>query len=84
MAKNLNKLIEVLDMSNADMQYLDQKLNEGYTILVAAEKGKAVEKSLEDKWTNFLNANVELKEERSGCGICGCGKPANVLLYMWR
>ncbi|WP_106078992.1 hypothetical protein [Mesoplasma coleopterae] len=84
MKNNADKVIEVLDMTKINIEEVNDKLNKGYTILMAFEKGKNVTKSIQDGWSEYLNAKVELKEEKENCGICGCGKPANILVYVWR
>ncbi|WP_338985241.1 hypothetical protein [Spiroplasma endosymbiont of Diplazon laetatorius] len=84
MAKDLNNLVEVLDMTKYELEDLNTILDEGKTILIALEKGEHVTNSLNEGYSHYLKANVELKEEKENCGVCGCGQPADILVYAWR
>ncbi|MBE4704397.1 hypothetical protein [Spiroplasma platyhelix] len=81
MAKDLNNMIEILD---GDFSNIENLLTEGKTILAAVEIGEYVSSSLNKGFSDHFNANMELKEKKENIGICGCGKPANALIYIWR
>ncbi|KAF5276150.1 hypothetical protein FQR65_LT16468 [Abscondita terminalis] len=72
MAKDLNNLVEVLDLTKHSIEEIHGLLNEGKTLLVALENGEHVQKSLENGFSGYLQANVELKEQKENCGVCGC------------
>ncbi|AUM62331.1 hypothetical protein [Spiroplasma monobiae] len=84
MSKNLNNTIEILDMSKYSLDDLEKLLKEQKTIILALEKGEHVSNSLNLGYSEYLKANIELKEISENCGTCGCGKPANILVYVWR
>ncbi|QHX36329.1 hypothetical protein [Spiroplasma sp. BIUS-1] len=84
MSKDLNNVVEVLDMTKVEIQEIQNMLEEGKTLLIALENGEHVANSLKEGYSNFLGANIELKEEKENCGVCGCGKPANILAYAWK
>ncbi|AUB31144.1 hypothetical protein [Spiroplasma floricola] len=84
MSKNLNNVFEISDMSKFELKDIKEILDKGQTILMALEKGEHVSNSLAKGFSDYLNAYIELKEEKENCGICGCGKPANILVYIWK
>ncbi|QGS52390.1 hypothetical protein [Spiroplasma tabanidicola] len=71
-------------VTNGDFKEIDKILNEGKTVLAALECGEKLKASLEEGKMSNGFANVELKEYKDNCGTCGCGKPANCLVYLWR
>ncbi len=81
MAKDINNAVEIY---NGDFSQFKELLSEGKTILAAIEKGERVTSSLEKGFSDHFNAKMELKEDKENAGICGCGKPANALVYYWR
>lgn len=81
MAKDLTNLKEVLD---GQLETIKQYLNQGYTVLVAIEKGTKVKIALQTGYSYLFKANVELKESKADAGTCPCGEPADTLIYMWR
>ncbi|AGR42093.1 hypothetical protein [Spiroplasma diminutum] len=81
---NLNNTVEILDMTKYTLDEITELLNEGKTLIMALEKGEHVNASLNESFSKYLNANIKLKEEKENCGTCGCGQPANILVYVWK
>ncbi|AGR41169.1 hypothetical protein [Spiroplasma taiwanense] len=81
MALDLNNLVEI---NNGDFNEISQQLNNGKTVLAALEKGPLLEEALKTGKMNDGFANIKFKEEKDNCGVCGCGKPANTLVYLYR
>ncbi|AUF83508.1 hypothetical protein CXP39_01710 [Mesoplasma syrphidae] len=84
MAKDVKNVYEIQDMSKLGISEISDLMDSGKTLLISLRKGIHVEKSLENKYSEFLKANIELKEEKANCGICGCGEIADILVYAWR
>ncbi|AOG60285.1 hypothetical protein SHELI_v1c03300 [Spiroplasma helicoides] len=83
MAKDFNTNISFT--KGNEIEKIIKALDEGKTIIWAVEYGEKVRDSLAKGKIEFLgNANCELKELKEDCGTCGCGKPANALIYVWR
>jgi hypothetical protein len=81
MPKNLDNSIKVTD---GNMQKVMDGLAEGKTVICALEKGPMVEQTLAAGFSEYMNAHYELLEEGGDYGVCGCGKPANILVAAWR
>lgn len=82
MAKDLNNVVEFNRDSSKDK--IEDLLNEGKTILFYANKGPILEASLKKGYADYFQANIELISEGNYQGVCGCGKPNNVKLYLWK
>lgn len=82
MAKNLNDIIEV--NHDASKDEIDGLLNEGRTLLLLAHKGSIVKASLKKGYSDYFKASIEVVSEGNYQGVCGCGKPNNIKLYLWR
>lgn len=82
MAKNLNDIIEIKqDMSKDE---IDSLLDQGKTLLLIGNKGPMVEASLAKGYSDYFSANIEMVSEGLYQGVCSCGKPNNIKLYLWR
>lgn len=81
MAKDLNNVVEIND---GKFDKVDELLKEGKTILAAMELGPFASESLKKGFSDHFNAKIELKEMKENAGVCGCGKTANALVYLWR
>lgn len=74
MSKNLNNIYEVKSLDSVYPTKLKELLNSGKTLIIPLDKGINVEKSLKKGYSNFLQANIELKEEKETDALCWCGK----------
>lgn len=70
-------------ITNGDKELMIKSLSENKIVLAAVEMGPNVEKSITDKWSNYFQAHVQVKEKTDE-GICFCQKPATHLVYFWR
>lgn len=84
MAKNLNNIYEVDTLDSIYPEKLEEWLNNEKTLIIPLHKGVHVSASLEKGYSDFLKANIELKEEKEINALCECGKKANILVYVWR
>ncbi|WP_027063172.1 hypothetical protein [Mesoplasma seiffertii] len=84
MAKNIENVYEIQDLSKIEISEINNLLDSDKTLLLALRKGVHVEQSLKEGYSQYLKANVELKEAKPNCGTCGCGEPADILVYAWR
>ncbi|QEH61355.1 hypothetical protein SCHIN_v1c01570 [Spiroplasma chinense] len=64
-------------------EYLDA-LSQGKTLLMSFENGEKMKNSIEKGYIDALQANLEIVEEGSNLGVCGCGKTANTKALVWR
>lgn len=82
MAKDIKNSILIDDGS---VNLVFPALELGKTVRLTVEKGEGVTKSLASGYSDHFKANVELLEDnKPGCGTCGCGKPANAIIVLWR
>ncbi|AHI52606.1 hypothetical protein [Spiroplasma culicicola] len=84
MPKDLNNLVEIREINGGDFSPIVSALDSGKTLLWAVKRGDLVNQALAEGRVELLNANCELKEEAANCGTCGCGEPADALVYLWR
>ncbi|AGM25995.1 hypothetical protein SSYRP_v1c04020 [Spiroplasma syrphidicola EA-1] len=81
MAKNLDNLTVI---SNGDMTKVFNELELGKTVLLSIEKGPLAAQSIAEGYSEFFKAKMELAAEGAYEGLCGCGKPADAKVYLWR
>lgn len=81
MSFDLNNTVEI---TNGDFQEIDKQLSAGKTVIAAVHKGELVTQSLKNGEMSDGFAKVKLKESKANCGTCGCQKPADTLVYLWR
>ncbi len=81
MALDLNNLVEI---TNGDFGEIDNQLKQGKTVLAALQKGELLTQALSKGEMNDGFAKIKFKETKQNCGTCGCQKPADTLVYLWR
>lgn len=84
MAKDAINFINTLELEDKSKENINKLLSEGKTLVLPIEIGKFVAKSLEAGFSEYYNANIELKEMKDNIGLCGCGNPNNALIWAWR
>lgn len=82
MAKNLNDVITI--NHNMTKDEIDNLLEQGKTLLLTGNKGEMVTASLAKGYSDYFEANIELAAEGWYQGVCSCGQPNNIKLYLWR
>ncbi len=82
MAKNLNDVIAI--NQNMTKDEIDNLLNQGKTLLLTENKGEMVKTSLAKGYSDYFAANIEVASEGLYQGVCSCGEPNNIKLYLWR
>lgn len=68
---------------NGDFELLKKSLDENKVVLAAIEMGENISKSVEDNWSDFLQAHAQLKGPINH-GVCFCNKPATHLVFFWK
>ncbi|QBQ07449.1 hypothetical protein SGLAD_v1c02500 [Spiroplasma gladiatoris] len=84
MAKNLNDLVEIKNLKELDIAQIVNALDEGKTVLWSVHKGEMVDKAIAEGRIELFDANCELKSTIEDGSYCGCGKPSNAQLIIWR
>lgn len=62
MAKDLNNIYKVETLDDIYPTKLEELLNSGKTLVIPLHKGVHVSASLEKGYSDFLKANIKLKE----------------------
>ncbi|PPE04467.1 hypothetical protein EELLY_v1c01420 [Entomoplasma ellychniae] len=84
MAKDLNNIYNAKSLDSVYPNKIESLLNEGKTLIIPVHNGVHMSASLAKGYSDFLKANIELKEEKALEATCGCGEKANILVYVWR
>ncbi|WP_338983024.1 hypothetical protein [Spiroplasma endosymbiont of Othius punctulatus] len=84
MPKDTKNFIYISDLDDKSRENINKLLQDKKTLVMALEVGDNVKKSLDKGFSDFLNANMELKEYKDNIGVCSCGEPNNALIYLWK